>query len=88
MKKQITDTDPKIEKVLIDLIRLKTISQKLGMVLQLSSFTINLSKRALARRYPEKDQRELDLLFVKYNYGEELADKVNQYLLKLSNESK
>ena len=86
MHEQISDTDPKIEKVLIDLIRQKTISQKLGIVLQLSSFTINLSKRALARRYHEKSQRELDLLFVKFHYGEDLAKKVKQYLKKLSNE--
>ena len=88
MKNELTDTDPKIEKVLIDLIRKKSISQRLKTVLALSSFIINLSKRALARRYPEKSQRELDLLFVKYNYGEELAEKVKQYLQKLSNENK
>ena len=88
MPKQITDTNPEIEKILIDLIRKKTISQRLIQLQHLTSLTLGLSKRALARRYPEKTQRELELLFVKYNYGENLYNKVNQYLLKLSNEKK
>ena len=85
MKKQITDTNPETEKLLLDLIRMKTISQRLAKLLHLTSLTLRLSKRALARRYPEKSKRELDLLFVKYNYSEDLSEKVNQYLSKLPN---
>ncbi|MGB8317966.1 MAG: hypothetical protein WCE54_07575 [Ignavibacteriaceae bacterium] len=88
MQKEITDTNPKIEEILISLIRRKTITQRLIQFQDLTSLTLGLSKRALARRYPGKPQRELDLLFVKYNYGEDLYKRVNQYLLKLSNEEK
>ncbi|MFZ0455591.1 MAG: hypothetical protein WAM24_17730 [Ignavibacteriaceae bacterium] len=88
MQKEITDTNPKIEEILISLIRRKTITQRLIQFQDLTSLTLGLSKRALTRRYPGKTQRELDLLFVKYNYGEDLYKRVNQYLLKLSNEEK
>ena len=88
MEKQITDTNPEIEKLLLDLIKKKTISQRLAQLQHLTSLTLRLSKRALARRYPEKTRRELDLLFIKYNYSDDLSEKVNQYLSKLSNNGK
>ncbi len=88
MKKPLTDTNPKIEKILIDLIREKTVTERLTQFTALTSLTLGLSKRALSRRYPGKNQRELDLLFVEYHYGKDLSEKVKQYLLKLSNEQK
>ncbi len=46
----------------------------------MSSLTMRLSKRALARANPDKNKKELDLLFVKYHYGDDLYQRVNQYL--------
>jgi len=48
----------------------------------LSSTVINLSKRAINRANPNKDKTELDLIFVKLHYGNELADKLKLYLQK------
>jgi hypothetical protein len=81
MGKYISDTNPETEEILIDLLRKKTIPERLSHVLSITSLTLDLSKRAIARNNPEKSRRELDILFVKYHYGEELAEKVNKYFL-------
>ncbi len=83
MKNILSDTDPKIEKVLINLIRQKSVPQKLSVMASLCSLTINLSKRAIARNNPGKSKMELDLLFVKYNYGDDLYNNVRNYVSKI-----
>ncbi len=88
MTKQLSDTNPKVEKYLIDLIRKSSIQQRLSKLESLSSLTLQLSKRALARANPNMSKRELDLLFVKYYYGEDLYNKVNQFFQKMKYEEK
>jgi hypothetical protein len=82
------DTNPKIEKVLIEMIQKKSISQRLSMLQSLSSLTIRLSKRAIARVNPNCTKQELDLLFVKYNYGDDLYHRVSKFFSKSNNEKK
>lgn len=65
--KKLIDTNPEIEKKFIDLIKKGPVSERLSRVLELTSLTLNLSKRALERRYLKKSQQELALLFIKYN---------------------
>lgn len=79
------DTNPKVEDVLINLIRQKSIPERLAQTESLTSLVIRLSKRAIARNNIGKDKRELDLLFIKLHYGEELAGKVRKYLKNISN---
>lgn len=86
MKTQSSDTSIKTEEVLINLIRQKSISERISKVLSLSSFIIKISKRAIARANPDKSERELDLLFIKYHYGNDLESKVKRYLLSIANE--
>lgn len=88
MKALLTNNDQKIEKILIKLIKGKSITERLKNVGALTSLVIRLSKRAIARSNTGKNKCELDLLFVKLHYGEELFEKVKLYLLKYSNEKK
>jgi|WetSurMetagenome_2_1015567.scaffolds.fasta_scaffold1681315_1 hypothetical protein len=83
MRPSLSDTNPKIEDIQINLMRKMNIRQKFSLIKSLSSLTISLSKRAIARRKPKLSKLEQDLLFVKYNYGEDLYKKVRGYLLKL-----
>ncbi|MCH7770235.1 MAG: hypothetical protein IIA49_04355, partial [Bacteroidetes bacterium] len=84
MRLQSSDTNPEAEKVLINLIRSKSIPERLSRLVSLSSLTIRLSKRGIARANPGKSKHELDLLFVKLHYGETLFKKLKQFLLKSS----
>jgi hypothetical protein len=79
MTTQSIDTNPEVERVLISLIRKLSIEEKLNRTLNFSSSIINLSKRAIARANPELSKDERNLLFVKYHYGVELADKLRSY---------
>ena len=86
MKPQSSDTNSQVETLLIDMIRKLNTSQRLLKTLSLSSHIINLSKRAINRANPNKDKSECDLLFVKFHYGSELADKLKLYLQNMQND--
>ena len=86
MKTSLSDTDQKVEKVLIDIIKQKSISERLKQMEYLTSLVVHLSKRAIARNNIGKDKLELDLLFVELHYGEELSNKVHRHLIKISYE--
>jgi len=43
-----------------------------------------LSRRAIERQNPGLSKREIDLLFVKYHYGSELAERLREYLERRS----
>lgn len=88
MNPLLSDTNKKAGKVLIDLIRQRNISERLRQMQSLTSLIMRLSKRAIARNNEGKTKRELDLLFVKLNYGEELYEKVRDYLIKIDHEKK
>jgi hypothetical protein len=82
MKLQSSDTNPEAEKILISLVQSKSIPERLSQLESLSSLTIRLSKRGIARANPDKNKHELDLLFIKHHYGENLYNKLKQFLLK------
>lgn len=87
MKPQSKDTSPEAEKFLIELLRQKTPSEKFRQILSLSQTVIQLSKRAIARRHPHLNKQQITLLFIKYHYGEDLAERVKKYLDKISHEN-
>lgn len=74
------DTHPKAEKVLISLLRQKSKARKFSQVRSLSQLTIQLSKRAIARANKNLGEKEIDLIFIKYHYGNDLAEQVKKYL--------
>jgi hypothetical protein len=81
-----SDTNPKAEAVLVELMRKASFTKKFNLVTSLSAMVINLSKRAIERSNPKLDKKAIDLLFVKYHYGTEIAQKLEKYLDKKSNE--
>lgn len=87
MKPQSADTCPETERVLISLIRKKSVSEKLSQILSLSQTTIQLSKRAITRANKSLDADQINLLFINYHYGKDLAEQVKKYIDKRHNEN-
>ena len=84
MKTQSIDTKVDAENIQISLIRKKSISEKFSQVLRLSQTAIELSKRAIQRANEDLDAAQIDILFIEYHYGKELAEKVADYLHRSS----
>ncbi|MBN2029910.1 hypothetical protein JW824_06650 [bacterium] len=82
MKTQFSDTHPQIDKVQIALLKKQSIAKKFAHVCSLSQTTIQLSKRAIARKNRFLDDKQVNLLFITHQYGKELADHVKKYLNK------
>ena len=80
MKTQSIDTNIKAEKVLISLLQNSTPAQNFSQVRSLSQTTIQLSKRAISRANRNLSELQVNLLFVKYHYGKELANNLEKYL--------
>jgi len=80
MRTQSTDTDRKTEAAWIAMLRKAKPCRKFAQVRSLSQTTLSLSRRAIARRNPHLAEAQLGALFVRYQYGEELADRFEQYL--------
>jgi len=77
---QSTDTNPEVERVLISLLRKLNSTQKFEQVQSFSSSILKLSKRAISRANPDISEQEKNILFVKYHYGAELANKLRLFL--------
>ena len=77
---QSADTNPKVEKFQISLIRQASIAKRIARMRSLSQTVIQLSRRAIMRANPGLSERELNLIFVSYHYGTELADRLRKYL--------
>jgi hypothetical protein len=86
MKTQYNDTCAEAEKVLISLLRKENFSKKLSRILSFSQTMIRLSKRAIARANENLDAGQISLLFIKYHYGGDLAERVKRYLEEDRNE--
>jgi hypothetical protein len=78
----ISDTHPEAERVQIELLRKKTVSERFALVRSLTAFTIDLSRRAVARANPDLNPEELRLKYIELVYGKELARRVREYLSK------
>ena len=80
MNSQSIDTNINTENFLISLIKDSTTTQKFSQICSLSQMTRYLSKRAIARANSNLTEIQVKLLFVKYHYGNELANKLEEYL--------
>jgi hypothetical protein len=78
----ITDTHPDAERVQIELLRKKTVSERFALVRSLTTFTIELSRRAIARANPDLNPDELRLKYIELVYGKELSQRVRDFLSK------
>jgi len=79
MNYYLTDTKPEVEKFLLSLLQKSNSATRIFQVCSLTNMTINLSKRAISRVNPDLCKKELDILFVKYHYGNALAEKLSDY---------
>ncbi len=80
MKTQSIDTHPQIEQIQISLLKKQSIAKKFAQVCSLTQTTIQLSKRAIARANQNLDDKQINLLFITYQYGEDIAARVDEYL--------
>ncbi len=71
---QHTDTDPETERVQLELLRRAGPDRRLALAFSLSQSVIEMSRSALRRLHPQASDEELGLLWVRQNYGAELAD--------------
>lgn len=84
---QSIDTHPKAEEVQILLLHQATVAKRLAVMHSLSQTTIRLSRRAIQRVNPTYSPLEVNLVFVAYHYGEELANRLRHYLEQRNYES-
>ena len=77
---QSSDTHPQAEEIQIMLLRQVSIAERFAIMHSLSETAIQLSRRAIQRANPTYSELEVNLAFVAYHYGEDLAERVRQYL--------
>jgi hypothetical protein len=80
MKSHPVDTHPKIEQVQMRLLSQAGPGRRLELTRALSQGTIEMSRRALQRRYPQLSERKIALKLLALCYGEELARRVEIHL--------
>ena len=79
MQHQPSDTHPEAERVQLELLRQAGVARRLDLTRSISATAIELSRRAIARANPALSVRDLDLLFVEYHYGADLAERLRNY---------
>ena len=78
----MNDTHPEADKVQITLIREANTAKRIARLRSLSRTVVKLSRSAVKRANPDMSQQELDVLFVAYHYGEDLAARFRAYLIQ------
>ena len=76
------DTTPDAERMHVQLLRRAGPFKRSGMASSITNWCLEAAREGLRRARPHLSQRELDLLFVEFNYGRELAMHVRRYLDK------
>ncbi len=76
----LADTAPEAERVQIALLRGLTPAQRFAKACALTQWTRDLSRRAIARAFPDLNPDERKLKFIELHYGRECAEQVRQYL--------
>jgi len=84
MRAQAADTDPKAEKVQLDLLRAATVARRTALAFSLSETVIGMARRAIRRQSPDLTDQDLLLRFVEIHYGPELAERLRENLLERS----
>jgi hypothetical protein len=74
----LSDTHPEAERVQIELIRQMTGAQRVAQMRSQTALAVKLSRQAIARANPHLNQHEVDMLWIEYTYGKDLADRVRE----------
>ncbi|MEJ2055209.1 MAG: hypothetical protein P8X42_14935 [Calditrichaceae bacterium] len=80
MKTQSLDTPTSVEKIQLSLLKKQSMAQKFASVCSLSQTTMELSKRAIRRKNRNFDDKQINLSFIRLQYGDDLAIRVREYL--------
>jgi len=76
----VSDTDRTAERRQIGLLRALDNRARFRLAASLSATTRRLARRAIRRVNPALSEEEIDLLFVRYHYGAELAGRLQDFL--------
>ena len=76
----IRDTSLEAEAVLIRLLRAKPAWERLGDAISASNRVAEQCKNAIQRQHPKISKEEIELRFIKLNYGSEVAAEVRAHL--------
>ena len=76
MAHPLTDTDPRIERMRIELLRQMPPTEKLRIMVQLNQMARELIRSEISTRYPNASEADLRRLMLDRILGAELAEKV------------
>ncbi len=77
---EISDTSSQAEQVWLGMLRQISPARKFEQICSLSQMVRQLSRHGIARAHSSLSPIQQDILFVKLHYGQELADKLEEYL--------
>ena len=77
---QMNDTHPAAEQVQIELLRKATVEQRLHLVRSLTATSRQMAWQAIRQVHPHATDEEIDIMFVALHYGQDLADRVRDYM--------
>ena len=72
----LSDTTPEAEAVLFDLLRKKSVGEKLQMVMELNEMVRQLAISGIRQRHGDIDDKLVNRLLADITLGPELAEKV------------
>ena len=76
----MNDTHPDARDVQVALLREAGVARRFALVCSMSETAIYWSRQAIAKANPTLTKRELDLKFLATHHGQDLADRVRDYL--------
>ena len=76
----LNDTSPDAERVHLELLRQATPERRATLALALSQEVAQLARAAIRRANPSASEIEIDLQYIAIQYGQDLADRVRNYL--------
>ena len=76
----VNDTHPSIARKQIEMLRKAGSRRRLAMGLRMGEDAIQLSRRELRRLHPTLTDQQIALLWVKFHYGDDMADRLRAYL--------
>jgi hypothetical protein len=80
MRTQSMDTSPEAERVQIELIRKASPAKRFTLMEAWSQFLIEANKQGIRKNGPGLSEEEIGLIFVANNYGQALADQLQEAL--------
>jgi hypothetical protein len=82
MRTQSADTSPETEHIQIELLRKRSIPQKLAMVESWSQFILEATRQGIRREYPEMSEEDVALTLVARQFGQPFAEKIRVALIQ------